>query len=292
MSCSKLHSTACLKPTHVFPFPWGLIPCSKNRLWSCSLSILKLTHLSLLINFYPPPPSWPEITIRRCKDSNTFCQWGDGSRVAEKGSFLSSLCRAALNFVCISSAYPYFCCCAHPLLHPTIQLNFCWISHMQYLHIMTGKKIQASRTEAILTPILTCWVMGKRCPKQQQKVFFWIRWVLRDMTSPFLTFPSILKSLKGLYCTTFLQNAFIQGQSMDYLPPLQQSLKLSATVVTHHLTKSSQDGFQNAMSNTMIWLCFKMKLNIFNLAISINVLYKTESFRHCKPFYINLLEIF
>lgn len=77
MSCSKLHSTACLKPTHVFPFPWGLIPSSKNRLWSCSLSILKLTHLSLLINFYTPPPSWPEITIRRCKDSNTSCQWSD-----------------------------------------------------------------------------------------------------------------------------------------------------------------------------------------------------------------------
>lgn len=195
------------------------------------------------------------------------------SRVADKDSSLSSLCRAALNFVCISSAYLHFCCCAHPLLHPTLHLNFCWISHMQYLHIMTAKKIQPSRTEAILTAILTCWVMGKRCPKQQQKVFFWIRWVLRDMTTLFLTFPSILKtqSLKSLYCTTFPQNAFIQGQSMDYLPPLQQSLKLSATVVTHHLTKSSQDGFQNAMSNTTIWLCFKMKLNIFNQNLSVIV---------------------
>lgn len=94
-----------------------------------------------------------------------------------------------------------------------------------------------------LTAILTCWVMGKRCPKQQQKVVFSIRWVLRDRTSVFLAFLSTLKiqSLKELYCTTFLQNVFTQGQSMDYLPPLQQSLKLSATEVTQHLTKWSQD---------------------------------------------------
>lgn len=156
-----------------------------------------------------------------------------------------------------------------PYPPPEFLLN---IPHAILAHY-DSEKIQPSRTEAILTAILTCWVMGKRCPKQQQKVFFWIRWVLRDMTSLFLTFPSILKtqSLKSLYCTTFPQNAFIQGQSMDYLPPLQQSLKLSATVVTHHLTKSSQDGFQNAMSNTTIWLCFKMKLNIFNQNLSVIV---------------------
>lgn len=160
-----------------------------------------------------------QLLIKSLQGSSEFC--------------LHLFCLPSFLLLCSSPSPPY---------PPTeFLLN---IPHAILAHNIRGKN-PTQQNWSNLTAILICWVMGKRCPKQQQKVFFSIRWVLRDMTSVFLTFPSILKiqSLKELYCTTFLQNVFTQGQSMDYLPPLQQSLKLSATEVTHHLTKLSSDRF-------------------------------------------------
>lgn len=164
-------------------------------------------------------PEWQrQFLINSLQDSSEFC--------------LHLFCLPSFLLLCPSPSPP------HP---PTeFLLN---IPHAILAHYIRGK-IPTQQNWSNLTAILTCWVMGKRCPKQQQKVFFSIRWVLRDTTSLFLAFPSILKiqNLQELYFPTFLQNGFTQGQSMDYLPPLQH-LKLSATVVEHHLTKSSQDRF-------------------------------------------------
>lgn len=65
---------------------------------------------------------------------------------------------------------------------------------------------------------------GKKCPKQQQNVFFSVRWVLRDTTSLFLAFPSTLKiqSLRG---------CILPHSSRMF------SLKDKAWIIYHHCNK-------------------------------------------------------
>lgn len=157
-------------------------------------------------------PEWQrQLLIKSLQGSSEFC--------------LHLFCLPSFLLLCSSPSPPY----------PPNEflLN---IPHAILAHYIRGKKNPTQQKWSNLTAILISWVMGKRCPKQQQKVFFSVRWVLRDMTPLFLAVPSILKiqSLKELYSTTPPQNVFTQGQSMDYPPSVQQSLKLSATVVTHH----------------------------------------------------------
>lgn len=214
--------------------------------------MLKLTHLSLLINFYPPPPSWPEITIRRCKDLNTFCQWSDGSRVAKTAP---DQVFAGQLWILFASLLPTFTFVAVLIPLSTLPSNWIFAEYptCNTCTLYQGKKSNPAELKQFNSNFNQLSHGKKGVLSSSKKCFFSIRWVLRDTTSLFLAVPSILKtqSLKELCCTTLLQNAFTQGQSRDYPPPLQQSLKPSATVVTQHLTTSSQDRLQNAMSNTM-----------------------------------------
>lgn len=114
------------------------------------------------------------------------------------------------------------CSSPSPPYPPTkFLLNISRAIPAHYIRVKTPTQQNWSNLKAILT----CWIMGKKkCPKQQQNVFFSVRWVLRDTTSLFLAFPSTLKiqSLRG---------CILPHSSRMF------SLKDKAWIIYHHCNK-------------------------------------------------------
>lgn len=124
------------------------------------------------------------------------------------------------------------CHCTLPHVHPALQLNFCWILHVQYLSIISGKKSPNQHNCSNLKSNFNLLSHGKKCPNQQQKLCFSsTRWVLRDTTLSLLTFPRALEihKLSGkelCWYTTFGRMFSLKDKTKNRSSLLQQSLKL------------------------------------------------------------------